>query len=318
MNNRRDFIKQVSLIAGGLSIASSLPAFALEAFKEGSFDFKISLAQWSLHRAFFDKVYDPLNFPVIAKKQYDISAVEYVNTFFKDKAENMVWLKQLKERCADNDVRSVLIMIDGEGPLAEKDKAIRNKAVENHYKWVGAAKFLGCHSIRVNLHGTLTDSEGDWQKAAVDGLGKLTEYAAKEDINVIVENHGGHSSQANLLATVIKEIGNKHCGTLPDFGNFCIRREKGDMWDSPCIEWYDRYKGVEEMLPFAKGVSAKSYDFDKDGNELKTDFKKMMQIVKNSGYRGYVGVEYEGTRLSEDEGIRATKLLLEKIRKELS
>ncbi len=318
MNNRRKFIRQICLATGGLTLAGALPSFAFLAEAEAKFDFKISLSQWSLHKAFFSKKFDPLDFPVIAIGKYQIEAVEYVNQFFKDKAEDTNWLKQLKQRCEDNGVKSVLIMIDGEGPLADKDATVRKKAVESHYKWVDAAKFLGCHSIRVNLHGDLTDSEEVWQQASIDGLGKLVEYAAKADMNVIVENHGGHSCKGKLLMNIMKQINNKHCGTLPDFGNFCIRREKGDLWESPCVEWYDRYVGVEEMLPFAKGVSAKSYDFDAEGNETSTDFLKMLKLVKKSAYRGYIAAEYEGNRLSEDEGIRATKKLLEKIRKELA
>lgn len=316
MNNRRNFIKQLSMATGGLALAGSFPSLTF-ATDKGSFDFKISLAQWSLHKAFFGKQIDPLDFPVVARKQYQIEAVEYVNHFFKDKAEDSAWLSQLKQRCSDQQVKSVLIMVDEEGHLAEKNDAIRQKAVERHYKWVDAAKFLGCHSIRVNLHGDLTDPEEVWLKASVDGLGKLTEYAAKENMNVIVENHGGHSCKGRLIVEVMKQINNKHVGTLPDFGNFCVRRRDGDLWDSPCVEWYDRYKGTEEMLPYAKGVSAKSYDFDADGNETATDFLKMLTLVKASGYKGFIGIEYEGNRLTEQEGIRATKKLLEKIREKL-
>jgi sugar phosphate isomerase/epimerase len=242
--------------------------------------------------------------------------VEYVNQFFADKAKDMEFLKALKQRADDNGIKNILIMIDGEGSLADKDQAIRNKAVENHYKWIEAAAFLGCHSIRVNLHGEGTESE--WKSNAVAGLGKLTEFGAKNKINVIVENHGSYSSNGKLLMEVIRQINNKRCGTLPDFGNFCIRREKNDMWESPCVEFYDKYKGVEEMLPYAKGVSAKSFDFDADGNETTIDFRKMLSLVKSAGYNGYIGIEYEGSRLSEEEGIRATKKLLEKVRAELA
>jgi sugar phosphate isomerase/epimerase len=307
MQNRRDFIKQISMATGGLTLASMLPSFGASLFDSSQKDFKISLAQWSLHKAFFSKKEDPLNFPVLAKKQYGIEAVEYVNQFFSDKAKDMDWLKQLKLRCNDNGVKSVIIMIDNEGHLAEKEEAARHKAVEDHYKWVEAAKFLGCHGIRVNLHGNLKDTEQQWLNASVDGLGRLAEFASKMDMNVIVENHGGHSCKGNLLADVMKQVNNPRCGILPDFGNFCIRREKGDMWESPCVEEYDKYKGVAEMLPYAKGISAKSFDFAPNGDEIKTDFYKMFKMVKESQYRGYVGIEYEGNGLSEEDGIRATK-----------
>lgn len=275
--------------------------------------FKISLAQWSLNKAFFGGELDNLDFAAKAKNDFGIDAIEYVNQFFKDKGNDLAYLKQMKQRAADNGVKSLLIMIDREGNLGDLDDAARMKAVENHYKWVEAAKFLGCHSIRVNAYGEGTAAEVS--KAAIDGLGRLSEYAAKEDINVIVENHGSYSSNGNWLAGVMKAVGKDNCGTLPDFGNFCIKR--GKTW-SECLDEYDRYKGVEEMMPYAKGVSAKSHEFDADGNETKTDFSKMLKIVKDAGYRGYIGIEFEGSGMTADEGIMATKKLLMKAGKAMS
>jgi sugar phosphate isomerase/epimerase len=310
--DRRKFIKQLTLATGGLALAGTIPSFGFLNEENKKFNFKISLAQWSLHKALFAKEISALDFPVVTKQKYGIEAVEYVNQFFPDKAEDKEFLKQLKQRCNDNGVKSVLIMIDGEGSLADNDSATRMKAVENHYKWVTAAKFLGCHSIRVNLHGTGTSEE--WKNASIDALKKLSAFGAQNKINIIVENHGGFSSSGAMLAEVMKRVDNKYCGTLPDFGNFCVRREKGDLWESPCVEFYDKYKGVEEMLPYAKGVSAKSFDFDAEGNETTIDFYKMLKLVKASGYKGHLGIEYEGNRMSEEEGIKATKKLLEKIR----
>lgn len=249
---------------------------------------------------------DNLDFAAKAKKDFGIEAVEYVNQFFKDKAKDKKYLAEMKKRAKGSGVKGLLIMIDGEGNLGEPNENTRSKAIENHYKWVDAAKFLGCHSIRVNAR-----SKGSYDeqvKLATDGLSRLTEYGDKRGINVIVENHGGLSSNGKWLATVIKNVNHARCGTLPDFGNF---RLKGD-------KWYDRYQGVRELMPFAKAVSAKSHDFDDMGNETKTDYLKMMKIVKAARYRGWVGIEYEGGRLSEDEGILATKKLLEKVRKELA
>lgn len=315
-HTRRKFIQQLSIAGGGLMLSSSIPSFGSFIEESKKFEFKISLAQWSLHKSLFDKKISALDFPVVAKNQFGIEAVEYVNQFFADKAEDKEFLTELKKRCDDNGVKSLLIMIDGEGSLADTDDTARTKAVENHYKWVTAAKFLGCHSIRVNLHGE-TKLADEWHKASVDALKKLSAFGANHKINILVENHGGFSSNGAMLAKVMKEVNNPFCGTLPDFGNFCFRREKGDLWESPCVEWYDRYKGVEEMLPFAKGVSTKSFDFDEKGNETATDFFKMMKLVKASGYKGYVGIEYEGNKLSEEEGIRKTKELLERVKKEV-
>ena len=302
--NRRQFLQTSTTLAAGL-------AFNTQNFEhkliQKSF-FEISLAEWSFHRALSAKKMANLDFPIIAKKQFDISIVEYVNQFFKDKANDTTYLSELLKRCHDNGVKNHLIMIDGEGGLGETDKAKRNQAVENHYKWVDAAKYLGCASIRVNAYG-VGDRE-EVQKSAIEGLSKLGEYGEKENINIIVENHGGYSSDGQWISTVMKKISKKNVGTLPDFGNFCIKRNTGDSTQPACLEEYDRYKGVKEMLPFAKGVSAKTHDFDETGNCIETDYVKMMKIVKESGFKGYVGIEYEGNKLSEDEGIRKTKELL--------
>jgi sugar phosphate isomerase/epimerase len=267
--------------------------------------YKISLAEWSLHRALFDGKIDHLNFASLAGQSYGIEAVEYVNQFFKDKAKDQAYLTDMKKRAADVNVKSLLIMCDGEGRLGDPDENQRLQAVENHYQWVEAAKFLGCHSIRVNAA-----SEGSYeeqQQLAADGLRKLVEYGDNYSINVIVENHGGLSSNGNWLAGVMKRVDHPRCGTLPDFGNFRVSEDEN----------YDRYKGVSELMPFAKAVSAKSHDFDPAGNETATDYLKMMKIVIDAGYHGYVGIEYEGSELSEDEGIRVTKKLLESVRDQL-
>lgn len=277
-----------------------------EAASASELFFKISLAEWSLHKALFADELTNLDFPVMAKKDFGIDAVEYVNIFFKDKAEDAAYLSQLNTICSDNGVSNVLIMCDGEGNLGDADEAKRIEAVENHYKWVEAAKTLGCHSIRVNARGTGTAEEV--AAAAIDGLGRLSEFAKDFDINVIVENHGGVSSDGKWLSNVISLVGMANCGTLPDFGNFCI--ESGE---DGCIKEYDRYLGVKELMPFAKGVSAKSHDFDENGNETHTDYTKMLKIVKEAGYRGHIGIEYEGAEDPENVGIMKTKALLEKV-----
>jgi sugar phosphate isomerase/epimerase len=285
---------------------SSLPHSAASAAEKAEALFKISLAEWSFHRALKSGKMDNLDFPLVAKRDFEIDCVEYVNQFFMDKANDSSYLKQLKKRCEDNGVTSGLIMCDDEGHLGDPDDTKRTKAVENHYKWVEAAKFLGCHSIRVNAGSAGTPDEQ--HKLAVDGLRRLSEFGAKHGMNVIVENHGGLSSNGKWLAGVIKDVGLKNCGTLPDFGNFQIGPN----------EEYDRYKGVKELMPYAKGVSAKIHVFDKDGNEAQTDYFKMMKIVLDAGYHGYVGIEWEGDTPSEPEGVKLTKQLLERVKKSLA
>ncbi|GAB3181419.1 sugar phosphate isomerase/epimerase family protein [Telluribacter humicola] len=301
--SRRDFLKKVGATALATTAMTDIWAGPTK-----KMFYEISLAEWSLHKALFAKKLTNLDFPELARKEFGIEIVEYVNQFFKDKANDTTYLKELLKRSKDNGVRNHLIMIDGEGGTAELEDATRKKAVENHYKWVDAAKFLGCKTIRVNAYGK--GSAEDVAKAAVDGLGRLGEFAAKSNINVIVENHGGYSSNGEWLSGVMKQINMKNVGTLPDFGNFCIDRKPNSR---ECANDYDRYKGVKELMPFAKGVSAKTHDFDANGNDTEIDYVKMMKIVKDSGFKGIAGIEYEGSTLPEYEGIKATKALLEKV-----
>lgn len=267
--------------------------------------FKISLAQWSLHRGFFDGSLDPLDFARIARVEHGIDAIEYVSTFFQERAEDRPYLEQLRERAAEHGVSSLLIMVDGAGALGDPDQAARSRAVVSHRMWVDAAHVLGCHSIRVNARSG--GSRDEQRVRAADGLRRLTRYAAERELNVIVENHGGLSSDAGWLVSVLRAVDHPRCGSLPDFGNFCIENDT----------WYDRYRGVSELMPFAKSVSAKSNDFDDLGDEIHTDYHRMMRIVVGAGYNGHVGIEYEGDGLSEPDGIRATKTLLERVREDL-
>ena len=299
-NSRRKFITSLSASLAASSLLSNADHHKKKQL------FEISIAEWSLHKSLFGKKISNLDFPVVAKKEFKISAVEYVNQFFKDKATDKNYLNELKKICDNEGVKSLLIMCDGEGKLGDPDKNKRVSSVNNHKRWIEAAKHLGCHSIRVNA--SSSGSYDDQQKLAADGLSRLSEFASTHGLNVIVENHGGLSSNGQWLSGVMKSVNMKNCGTLPDFGNFRIGGGKT----------YDRYKGVKELMPFAKAVSAKSHDFDDNGNEIHTDYHKMMKIVIDAGYRGYVGVEYEGSKLSEYDGIKATKKLLESVREKLS
>lgn len=292
MNSRREFLKNLGLATAGITLAPSLDLFAAK--KDW---FKISLAEWSLHKKLFKGDLKNIDFPEYTAKNFGIYGVEYVNQFFKDKAKDMTYLKDLNNRAKDNGVTNVLIMIDGEGNLGDRDEAKRLAAVENHYKWIDAANFLGCHAVRVNAAGQGTKEEVKDQ--VVKSLSTLADYGKKGKIAVVVENHGGISSHGDWLSDVLKTVGKKNCGSLPDFGNFYE---------------YDRYKGVTELMPYAHGVSAKSHDFDAQGNDTKVDYQKMMEIVKNAKYKGWVGIEYEGSNLSEDEGIKKTKALLERFK----
>ncbi len=303
--NRRDFVR--GSLAGAAAMGLGLrPSFGRDVDEPGRpspgkiGDFKISLAEWSLNNALFgrkgDKI-DNLDFPKIAKEQFGISGVEFVNQFFKDKAHDSAYLRDLKKRADDHGVTCVLIMIDGEGDLSEPDKAKRTKAVEGHKKWVDAAVALGCHSIRVNTgsHYSPTNVE-----SAAEGCGALVEYGDANKINIICENHGGPSSNPDALLALIKKVNQPRFGTLPDFGNFPDKKNV--------------YAPIARMMPYAKGVSAKCYDFDAGGKETQLDFARILKIVTDAGYNGWVGIEYEGSRMSEPEGIKAAKKLLEALR----
>ena len=309
MVTRRDTLKAalasslVLPLAACARAASSQPATKPETKAQPAKPplFEISLAQWSLHKTLFKGDLDHLDFPASAANDYGISAVEYVNAFFKEK-NSPAYVRTLKQRCEDAGVKSVLIMCDGEGHTGDPDEKARLKAVDNHRKWIDAAAALGCHSIRVNAQSSGTPEEQ--ARLCADGLRRLCEVADASGINVIVENHGGLSSNGAWLAGVMKRVDHPRVGTLPDFGNFRLGPN----------EEYDRYQGVAEMMPFAKGVSAKTHDFNDAGDEIHTDYVRMMKIVKDAGYNGFVGIEYEGSKLSEPEGIKATKRLLDRIR----
>jgi L-ribulose-5-phosphate 3-epimerase len=271
--------------------------------------FHISLTEWSLHRAVRSGTLDHLDFPLSAKRDYDIDAVEYVSTLFRQRDDH--YLNTLRSRAAEAGVRSLLIMIDGEGRIGDPDPTQRATAVGNHARWIDAAALLGCHSIRINAESDGTEEEQ--RRLVADGLRRLCEIGDRSGISVIIENHGGLSSDADWLAAVVRAAGHGRAGTLPDFGNFTVRGSKGEE-----VRRFDRYEGVRKMMPHARGVSAKANAFDAAGNETTTDFEKMLRIVVEAGYRGHVGVEYEGETLSEPDGIRATKALLERVRERLT
>ena len=328
-SSRRLFMRNLGLgsVAFGLGInknnlfASGIPAASF---------FDISLAEFSFASDLWSKKMDHLDFAAISKKEYGVDTVEYVSMFFNGKHKDPAYIADLKKRAADAGVKNNLIMVDGEN-LSDLDAAKRMKAVESHYPWVDVAKTLGCQAIRVNLGamnmpGT-AESEMD---ASLEGYSKLLEYGAKEGINIIVENHLGRSCNGQWLAEIMKKVNHKNAGVLPDFGNFCIRRTPPKTMDiagymgTTCLEQYDMYKGIEELMPYAKGVSAKTHKFKPDGQEAEMDFDRIFKIIRKSGFNGIIGIEYEGglmrdmgkdnSYLSNADGVKATKSLLEKMK----
>ena len=297
-HSRRQFLNRCAVASAAITV----PLVANESFaqKLEAPLFRISLAQWTINREIRSGKVDNLDFAKVAH-DHGIHAVEYVNQFFMDKATDEKYLGQMKTRAADLGVKSLLIMCDNEGRIGDPDKEKRNKTVDNHRKWIDAAKFLGCHSIRVNA-----GSSGNWSEQvelAADGLSKLTEFGAKQDINVVVENHGGLSSNADWLAEVIQKVDHPMCGTLPDFGNFKIKNGHS----------YDSYRGIKKLMQWAKGVSVKDTVWDDKGTQSKLDFDRMLQIVLDADYHGYCGIEF-GNMAS----LNRSRKLLEESRERLS
>ena len=334
--DRRQFLSTSAAALTSGSFLSACSESAKEVIVAKDPPFLISLAQWSLHTALKDGKLDNLDYPKFAKENFGISAIEWVNQFFyvEDaklgyQPKDQAYLAEMKKRCEDLGVTSVLIMCDRVGNLGDPDDSKRTAAIEGHYRWLDAAKFLGCHSIRVNAASDATLNPENQADLCTEGLRRLSEHAGPMDLGVIVENHGGLSSNGAWLSNVIKNVGLDNCGTLPDFGNFYVAKNRGDAaqfekekalyaGDPVYTEdakglGYDRYQGTKDLMPYAKGVSAKSHDFDAAGNEIHTDFTRMMTIVKEAGYEGYVGIEYEGSELGEVEGIKKTKALLERV-----
>jgi sugar phosphate isomerase/epimerase len=280
--------------------------------------FEISLAQWSIHNLIWDGTIDPMDFASVAK-DLGYTGLEYVSNLYVGDEVNYPMkaqgldsiLKELKRRSDSLGMTNVLIMVDDEGDLSLDDETQTTQAVENHKKWVDAAAFLGCHAIRVNLFGT-SDREA-WVTNSVRSLKALSSYAEEKNISILVENHGGLSSDAKLLSNVMEGVGMDNCGTLVDFGNFCLRRENDERWGAPCVEEYDRYQGIEELMAHAQGVSAKSYAFDAEGNETTMDFPRILNIVRDSGFSGFIGVEFEGPDADPFPGMEATKSLIETV-----
>ncbi|NVJ46393.1 MAG: sugar phosphate isomerase/epimerase [Cytophagia bacterium] len=310
MENRRSFLKKTVMAGAAISLSPNLSA--------GLFDHEeplFSLAQWSLHKALQSGEMAAKDFPFFTKKEFGINTVEYVNQFYANQKSNTAFWSEILNKTNGEGIKNLLIMVDAEGELGNANKRERKKAVENHHGWVDIAAKMGCHSIRVNAFGA--EDKAQLKSALVDGLGSLCEYSQQAKINVLIENHGLYSSDADFIVEVIKEVNNPFMGTLPDFGNWCTSQMWGSTDGDGCQTAYNHVEGVKKFLPYAKGVSAKTYNFDTKGNQPNLDYKAMLKVVKDAGYQGHIGIEYEGSNLSEVEGIKASKKLIESIWSEL-
>jgi sugar phosphate isomerase/epimerase len=298
--SRRDFLRQGLQAAGGLVLTPTLLAQTTTSQPattpaSSTKKFEISLAAWSVHRMFFADKIKQIDLPELCRKEFDIGGLELVNSFFP--SPQYVYCKDLRKRADDHGVKILLIMCDGEGDMCHADPAERRQAVRNHRKWLDAAHLLGCHSIRCNASGA-EPGDPDAVKRCAESFAALVDLARPDKLNVIIENHWGFSSDPDALLAVLKEVNDPLLGTLPDLGNFPPEA--------------DRYEAVRKMMPYAKGVSAKCYAFDLEGNETTIDYARMMRIVLDAGYRGFLGIEYEGKDPDEIAGVKTCKRLLER------
>ncbi len=307
--NRRQLLQNSSLALGSILATNLLSCTTKKPQNMSAINPKISLAQWSLNRAFFASTLDPVDFAKIARQTYHIDAIEYVNQFYINQATNLSFWKEMKSRADDQGVKSLLIMVDDEGELGSSDPKIRKEAITNHYKWVQAAHHLGCHSIRVNAFGD--DDVNLFKNAMIHSMTELCNFAKQYDISIIIENHGLHSSNAQLIVEIIQTVDLPNFGSFPDFGNWCTSAKWGST-QIACKQSYDPVQGVKELLPYAKAVSAKSYNFNDKGNQDILPYDQLIDAVKSLNYSGYIGIEYEGKNLSEHEGILATHALINK------
>jgi len=294
---RRSFLQTLaSAPAVSVPAMASLPAAAAPENR-----FKISLAEWSFHRAINSRLITNMDFPRIAREQFGIEGLEFVNQLWEAPIQDYV--TRLKRRMNDTGTKGVLLMCDGEGLMGHSDRAVRMKAAQNHRKWVDIAAELGCHAIRTNMYSDLhpkTDAEIETMLGyCSESFHDLCGYSKAAGLSVLIENHGGVSSDPDVVVRLMRKVDLPNFGTLPDFGNF--------------PKEIDRYEAIRKLMAYAKGVSFKCWDFGPDGNETTLDVPRIMKIVRDAGYHGYVGIEYEGQRLSEWEGVAAAKRLLDRI-----
>ncbi len=294
--------------------AAAAGAAALGGVAHAARDYKISLAAWSLHRAVFEGKMPMLDMPKRTRQEWDIEGLELVSTMLapehkKPFPDMKPYLDTLAKNASDNNVKLLLVMVDDEGVIGAPEESARTESVTRHKKWLDICEYLGCHSMRMNWHGGAQGVEKDpkgldeFVKRSVPSFTELCDYAAKKKLNVIIENHGGASSYPEAIEKLMAAVDHPNFGTLPDFGNF----PKG----------VDIYDAIDRLMKFAiKAVSAKCNDFDDaTGEETKMDYGKLIaNVVDKHGYHGYLGIEYEGDRLPEPEGIKRCKALLEKLK----
>ena len=326
--SRRKFLKNTFSVYSTTLLAPNLFANNIDKSK-----LDIGLQMYSFAPLIMQGKFDLLGFPDLVKNTYGINGAEYWSIPFMGRENDKDFLNDIKRRSDDNGVDNLIILVDDidiktmqSGPsLASSNKNDRDTAIDYHKKWIDVAKEIGCHSIRVNLKSDESDNKKILDNSS-ESISRLIEFSKQDNISIVIENHGGITADADWLVSLIKNVDNKYVGTLPDFGdyNFCVDRGALNFDDigKVCKNQYDKYLGVKKLMPYAKGVSAKSHEFGKDGEELSTNYSRMIKIISESNYKGYITIEYEGammgmfggegTYLNPHEGILATKKLINK------
>ncbi len=284
--SRRNFIEK-SLVAGAAAaITPSVIGSELFGSTPRLIKDDISLAQWALVDEVKSGKWKTLDFAKIARNDFGLNGIEFVNTLFEVTTEG--YLKKLRKNADDNGVTMVLIMVDDEGDGCGATKEERNQFAINHRKWIDAAAYLGCKSIRTNCRGPENADKAEALKWAAESYNMLLEYAVPAKISVLIENHGGVSNDADWMVSLMKEVDNLYFGTYPD-------------WRRPADN-FDNVDYLKKMLPFAGGMSYRNQPTE----ELTA---KMIKLAKDSGYRGWYGIESSG-REEIKKGIELLKKYL--------
>jgi len=282
--SRRGFIEKTMILGAAGMIAPALQLESKAMAIPGMTHDDISLAQWALVQEIRDGKWTNLDFPRIAREDFGLNGIEFVNTLFE--VPTIDYLNQLKKNANAHGVKMVLIMIDAEGDGCEPTPELRKQFVINHKKWIDIAHYLGCHAIRTNCRGPKDVDEDEALKWAAESYNMLLEYAVPAGISVCIENHGGVSNDPGWMISLLEKVDKLYFGSYPD-------------WRRPADD-FDNVEYLEKMLPWAVGMSYRNQPTE----ELTA---KMIKMSHDAGYRGWYGIESSGR-----EAILQGKELLKK------
>lgn len=334
--NRRSILKKLLLYPGLISATSFLTSPPTRARDQNilqgkSFHKRISLSQWSFHRAILgSSMEDYATFTKLLHSKPErvlqghldsrdilnianslgIKKVDLVNVLFFGHAMDKPWLNEFIAKAKSFNTSFQVLMCDQAGNLGASSQLARKQSINAHIVWLETAVYLGCKQLRVNAIGD--GSYLSQLRQCADSLSKLGAIAESMGIELLVENHGYASNNGAWLAMLIEETNHDNVKVFADFDNFFM-----GGWDLSPERRYDRIQGLLDLAPFTAGVSAKSHDFGALGDETTIDFRKCIAIFEENGFDGLYSAEYEGDRISELEGaistVRLTSSILDSI-----